>query len=326
MTIEKVEKLDLIDYKILCELDKNSRISYSELGKKIRVAKETVKYRINLLEKTGVIKGYYTLIDFSKLGYTVYRPYVRLQNASPKIEAEITNYLKNKKNVGVFYRINGEYHLALGVFAKSIWEYQEFWTEFKIKFGEYFSSYHLSVFTEYVEFSRSYLIGSKNTEKLTFNAITESKQEKLDGLDYKLLTFLSNNARASLVETSKAINMSIVTVRYHMKQLLKKNIITGFRTIFDINKLGKQYYKVDLFFKEFKNAENVRQHIISHSNVVYTEKSLVSSDLEFDVEIENFEKFTQLIESFKAKFPNDIKDYKYYSLIKNYKTSYVPNL
>ena len=41
-----LEDLDLIDRKILAELDKNARISYSELGKKIRVAKETVKYRI----------------------------------------------------------------------------------------------------------------------------------------------------------------------------------------------------------------------------------------------------------------------------------------
>ena len=38
--------------------------------------------------------------------------------------------------------------------------------------------------------------------------------------------------------------------------------------------------------------QNVRQHIISHS-MLFTLKKPCSSDLEFDVEIENFEKFTQ---------------------------------
>ena len=48
-----LDDLDSIDRKILTELDKNARISYSELGKRIRVAKETVKYRIAQLEKQG---------------------------------------------------------------------------------------------------------------------------------------------------------------------------------------------------------------------------------------------------------------------------------
>ena len=46
-----LDTLDLTDRKILSELDKDARISYSELGKKIRVAKETVKYRITQLQQ-----------------------------------------------------------------------------------------------------------------------------------------------------------------------------------------------------------------------------------------------------------------------------------
>ena len=60
--------------------------------------------------------------------------------------------------------------------------------------------------------------------------------------------------------------------------------------------------------------------------MIYTERSVISSDLEFDIEVENFEEFIKIMNSFKEKFPEDIKDYAYYSRIKNYKTSYLPDL
>ncbi len=319
-------EIDNIDRKILGELDKNSRISYSELGKRIRVAKETVKYRIQQLERKNIIRGYYAAINFSKLGFILYRLYLRLQNTSPKIEQEITNYLLQSKNVSVFYRTSGPFHLALGIWARSVWEYEQFWLDFKSKFNEYLISYSLSMMTEYLEFSRIYLLQSKQNEKITFPTITKTDVEKLNNIDLELLTFLSNKARASLVEISKKLNISIVTARYHLKDLINKKIIIGFRPIFNLNALGLEYYKVDLSFTKFDRAKEITQHILSHPNVAYTERTLVSSDLEFDVEIESFEKFIEMMDSFRAKFPNDIRDYEYYELIYNYKTNYIPSL
>ena len=49
-------KLDSKDWKILAELDKNSRIFDTTLAKKIRVSREIVKYRIKKLRSEGVIR------------------------------------------------------------------------------------------------------------------------------------------------------------------------------------------------------------------------------------------------------------------------------
>lgn len=321
-----LEDLDLTDRKILTELDKNARVSYSELGKRIRVAKETVKYRITQLEKRGIVSGYYTVVNFSRLGFTLYRLYLRLQNTRPKIEKEITGYLIQSKNVAVFYRITGPYHLALGIWARSSWEYEQFWSGFKLRFGEYFAQSHLSIMTEYLEFSRPYLLPSRETEKTIFPTISKAEPEKPDTLDFQLLAFLSNNARAPLVEMAKRLHTSLVTIRYRLKNLINKKIIIGFRPIFNLSALGRAYYKVDVWFQKFDRAKEVTQHILSHPAVAYTERTLISGDLEFDVEIENFEKFIEVMDSFREKFPEDIRDYSYYSLVKNYKTSYVPSL
>jgi len=66
-------KLGLKDRKILYELDLNSRQSFQKIGKKVRLSKESVFYRIKKLEEEGIIQRYSTMVDVGKLGYTNFR-------------------------------------------------------------------------------------------------------------------------------------------------------------------------------------------------------------------------------------------------------------
>jgi len=63
--------LDNLNWKILVELQKNARISYKEIGDKIGLTGPAVAERILKLEERGIIKGYATIIDLSKLGYSL---------------------------------------------------------------------------------------------------------------------------------------------------------------------------------------------------------------------------------------------------------------
>ena len=45
--MEEKTKLGVKDMKILTELDKNARQSNNQIGKKVRLSKEVVKYRID---------------------------------------------------------------------------------------------------------------------------------------------------------------------------------------------------------------------------------------------------------------------------------------
>jgi DNA-binding Lrp family transcriptional regulator len=321
-----LEDLDKTDRKILAQLDRNARITYSELGKRIRVAKETVKYRVKNLEKQGIIKGYYTAINFSKIGYSFYRLYLRLQNASPEIEKEIIRHLERSPYVVVFYRTNGPYHIALGILAKGNYEFEEFWMRLNQRFSEYFSAYQFSILTEYVEYPRQYLSPSQSAEKKLYTTFKKSENIEIDDLDRAMLVYLSDNARASLVALAKKLKVSVVTARYHLKKLINNQVIVGFRPLFNLRALGREYYKVDIFFKKFEKEKELREHILSHHDVTYSERSIITSDLEFDVETKNFESFIAMIRSFKKKFPDEIRDYSYYSLIKNYKMKFSPEL
>ena len=57
-----LDRLDAIDNEILSLLYKNARLSYSDIGSKVRLSRTAVKNRISALEKSGVISGYRALI------------------------------------------------------------------------------------------------------------------------------------------------------------------------------------------------------------------------------------------------------------------------
>lgn len=64
----KVE-LDETDNKILREYLRDSRLSYREVARRVRVAVGTVMARTKRLEAEGVIKSYTAVLDHEKLGY-----------------------------------------------------------------------------------------------------------------------------------------------------------------------------------------------------------------------------------------------------------------
>lgn len=62
-----MDKLDLIDKKILAALVENSKIMSKELSRKLRIHPNTLLQRLKKLEKTGVIKKYQAIVDFPKV-------------------------------------------------------------------------------------------------------------------------------------------------------------------------------------------------------------------------------------------------------------------
>lgn len=78
-----------IEWKILCELMKNSRVSDRELARKIDSSQPTVSRNRKRLEKKGFIKEYTAIPDFQKLGYEIMLfTFLKLQDILGPEEAE----------------------------------------------------------------------------------------------------------------------------------------------------------------------------------------------------------------------------------------------
>jgi Lrp/AsnC family leucine-responsive transcriptional regulator len=63
--------MDGIDWKILRELQRDARISYAELGRRVGLTTPAVIERVRKLEDAGIITGYRAEIDTAKVGLPI---------------------------------------------------------------------------------------------------------------------------------------------------------------------------------------------------------------------------------------------------------------
>ncbi|MFC4322023.1 Lrp/AsnC family transcriptional regulator [Litchfieldia salsa] len=98
-------KIDDIDRMILDELRNNSRLSMSEIGRRVNLSSPSVTERVRQMESYGIIKKYTLEIDYDKLGL----PIQCLIEATVKNGDYKTfkNFIQMLPNVQFCYRIAG---------------------------------------------------------------------------------------------------------------------------------------------------------------------------------------------------------------------------
>ncbi|TQF02964.1 Lrp/AsnC family transcriptional regulator [Kitasatospora acidiphila] len=63
--------LDDTDWAIIGQLQREARISLSELGRRVKLSPSATTERVRNLESLGVITGYHAVVDLAKVGYPV---------------------------------------------------------------------------------------------------------------------------------------------------------------------------------------------------------------------------------------------------------------
>ncbi|WP_270578573.1 Lrp/AsnC family transcriptional regulator [Caldibacillus thermoamylovorans] len=98
-------KIDEIDKKIIDELCNNSRLSMSELGRRVNLSSPSVTERVRQMESFGIIKKYTIEVDYEKLGL----PIQCIIEATVKNGDynSFKNYIEKLPNVEFCYRIAG---------------------------------------------------------------------------------------------------------------------------------------------------------------------------------------------------------------------------
>lgn len=313
-------KLDLKDKKILYELDKNARQSNSEIAKKVRLNKNTVSYKINRLEKEGVIINYYTVIDNAKLGYFSFRVYIKFFNTTPEKEQEIIKWLKENNLVGVIGKIETIYDLVIMLWVKNIYEFDDFWLEFKKKFRKFFWNEKVHVFTKVYHFKRKFLLEEQKSEE--YEIIGERKITKYDNLDFEILKLLSKSAKMPLIDISKKLKIPSRTIAFRIKQLEKNKIIQGYRVNINLGKIGYEYYKANIILDNYEKYDELINFSKNNLNIIYIDRTLTELDFEIDIEIKNRQELLELLAEMKSKF--NIRDIEIFTYKQYYKIESIP--
>jgi len=144
---EKVE-IDKKDIEILKILEEDGRIPFLELGKKVNLSHETVRYRVNKLVKNGVIKKFSVRIDKRKLGYDIYGVIlVTTGNYTQEEWDEFFDHLMKHPNIVNVEKVTGNYDLKFAFLTKNAQEFDLISHSIKIEFSKIIKNWESFIFT-----------------------------------------------------------------------------------------------------------------------------------------------------------------------------------
>ena len=316
--------LDLIDRKLLAELDKNSRQPVSNLAKKVRLSKQAVKKRLERLEQDKVILGYYAVIDVFKLQRLTGRLWIKLQGSYN--EDGIVDFALKMRDVGWVLKLDGAYDLAIILWSKDMLDFDNAVKKLKFRFGQFLKTVDVSFIVRAHHISHRYLTNERELHELVM--AQRVSHFELSSLDNKIIQILARNSRASLVEVSRQLGISDKTVKYRIKNLEKNKVILGYMVSLDYPKIGFAWHKVFLRLQNL-SAENYLQLISflkSKTNVMFVTEAIGISDLEFEVMLSTTKEFHELMREIRAKFPEIIKEFSWITVFKAEKIYYAPQI
>jgi Lrp/AsnC family transcriptional regulator, leucine-responsive regulatory protein len=124
--------IDDIARKLLDELQKDARLSYAELGRRIGLSPSATSERLRNLEEAGVIRGYRAEIDPSSLGLSV-TAIIRMACDGEQYRRFVT-FLETCEEVRECHHVTGGDALMIKVLLGSIEELEQLVMKF-LRFG-----------------------------------------------------------------------------------------------------------------------------------------------------------------------------------------------
>ena len=123
-------RLDLIDQKILSELQNDGRITNVELARRVGISAPPCLRRVRALEEAGFIKGYRGLLDEKRLGYELVA--FAMVHLSSQAEADLNAfeaYVRKQALVRECWMLSGEIDFILKCVAPDLKAFQAFVAE-----------------------------------------------------------------------------------------------------------------------------------------------------------------------------------------------------
>jgi Lrp/AsnC family leucine-responsive transcriptional regulator len=115
--------VDTLDQRILAELQRDARVSYNELSRRINLSPPAVAERVRRLERAGVITGYHAHVDPAAAGLPV-TALIRMSCYGPRCLLR-TEHTVDWPEVLQLHRVTGDACCLLLVAVASMNDFQD---------------------------------------------------------------------------------------------------------------------------------------------------------------------------------------------------------
>jgi DNA-binding Lrp family transcriptional regulator len=311
--------LDSYDRRILFELDCNSRRPLSEVARRVRLGRDLVISRLERMHKSGVLRRCSALINPYKLGYTIYKTYLKLE-ANRERWTQLVAFLNDHPNTFWLAESYGSWDLIWGIAARSPKEAYDIQNQLFSDFSDVVMSYNVYTFVNNWWFPKKYLLGSGVEEgagwqfKMPEVALgTAPEQYTLDSIEAGMIELLSQNARLSTTELAERLGTTPAIVKYRLEKLERTGVVAGYRVDVDRALLGMTLFNVQVQPRSYDVAKEQEFHKYcrSHPQVLEYIQQLGECKLELVIEAKSYAEFSAVIDELRERFAGYIRGLDY---------------
>ena len=327
---EEEIRLDLKDRKILHWLSEDARMPCTKIARKIGLSRDAVKYTIKKLERKGVIQGYVSVINITKLGYNNFHIFLHLNKLNKEIKDRLIGILKSHPFINVIIEFSGKYDLEVGVAARSIEELDIILTKVTEDISQYLQKSDILIISRSYErrvFPKSFL-DVKEDVKIKKPGKESGKELKLDKADLNILQMLSKNSVQPLYEIGRLAGLSADAVNYRIKKMISRGVILKHIPIINYSAMGYTVYVVLMNIQNLvKEKENKLEYFLkNHKNMLWAVKTIGKFNLMMYICVKRSDELHKTLIQMRELFSPDITDYETLIAYEEYKYTYFPEI
>jgi len=218
----------------------------------------------------------------------------------------------------------GSWDLLIALETDSIDNMDKLKDEILSLFEGYINKKSISILVEAQTYDRNYLLDTKTPVNKSRVIMKQSKSIESDELDKQILKQLSEDARKSIIDISRALHSTPRIIDYRIKQLRKNNVILGFKIALNYEKLGILFYKTFIYLdnSSHERLKSLIQYFEYNRNIIHHVKVLGNWDLEPEFEVYSEKEFNDMITKIKDDYSDIVKNIEIITISKEHKFVY----
>ena len=319
-------KLDRKDQKILYELYKNARVPISLIAKKIGLSKDTIKYRIQRMEKNGLILGYTTIVNLNSIGFHWNILLLQTKFENSEQETKFIDFLQSSKNVVKVMKCSGKWDYQIDVAYSSMLELNEIIKKIK----ESTLLFDFSVLNCLKEIKYAHIppifFTDLNQEMVLapVGRVDETKEKiEIDDIDLHLIKSLVKNSRTSLLHLSKRVHLSPDATNNRIKRLEKNGVLRGYMLVVNTALLYDEHW---IFIQTNKLPPTLLAYLKQHQNIQTIYEIGYEYDLFFWISATTIGEYEVILSEIKHKFSDSIIKIDTMLALREYKYTEFPDI
>jgi DNA-binding Lrp family transcriptional regulator len=317
--------LDILDRKILAQLDLDSRRSAKEIATAVGSNKDTVNYRMKRLVDSGIISRWLARVETSKFGFSNVKVYIRFEDTDEKKEGEFFSYLDSLPEVGWVAQASGRWDALFCVWSSSTFSFYRTMAKIMNRFGRNISEREVVHNIDWHYYNRKWLL-PESGEVRGVRYGGEPSRERLDEADMLILRELVGDSRARFTDISEKTGLPPQNVLARVKAMRSKGVIAQYGIDLDYGKLGIVFTKafIRLHDADEKSLASLYGFCGREPRVFALTTTVGPWDLELELEVERVEDMMEIMNRIKRAFPDMIRGYDSIVITRQLKMNYMP--